>query len=373
MAQFQKQHFIPQFYLRNFSDETGRQISLLNAKTGRFVSGASIRHQAQRRNLYENVENEKLLGSFEGAAAPIIRNVIETHQLPEKGSFSHFILVAFLILMHARTPTHMDEASHGLAQLMREAIKGHPDANDLGDLTNLSFSGTLEMHFSAVFNSLPYAIDLQAGLIQNKTNTPFVTSDHPCVFWNPFLERKVKWASITGVANKGLVITLPLTPFLCLVLFDDGTYKLGGRSRILSLNNLNNIRDINVLQGVNCSQLLFGGSGLLAPGEMRRAIETAKPFRSSRCRMVGRGMVVDSENDSQGEMLHYRKWEPRINLEIPGFRLLKKATRYQLTGSAAEPRNPELFKKMRGYEPSWQGSMNIDEVIDEIRKEMKCK
>jgi hypothetical protein len=64
-------HFVPQFYLRNFSSD-GRRINLFNFKLGRAVMGTSIKHQCSKHNFYGFAPDlEKALG---GLRAPRLRS-----------------------------------------------------------------------------------------------------------------------------------------------------------------------------------------------------------------------------------------------------------------------------------------------------------
>ena len=71
MSDWKSQHFVPQFYLRNFSvKETDRKVALYHIPSGRFVPGAPIKSQAYEGNFYKELVIEAALGDLEGTAAP---------------------------------------------------------------------------------------------------------------------------------------------------------------------------------------------------------------------------------------------------------------------------------------------------------------
>jgi len=62
MAELNRHHFVPQYYLRNFAVDCGptgpRRIGLFNIPRGLFVRSASIKAQAKRRKLYGDAATE---------------------------------------------------------------------------------------------------------------------------------------------------------------------------------------------------------------------------------------------------------------------------------------------------------------------------
>jgi hypothetical protein len=81
------------------------------------------------------------------------------------------------------------------------------------------------------------ALDLRWKLLQNKTDLPFITSDHPAVRYNQFLEPRIRSGSNTGLVARGLQMFLPLSPKHVLVLFDSETYKVGGmKLRVMNVD-----------------------------------------------------------------------------------------------------------------------------------------
>src|SRR5260221_12562315 len=96
-------HFVPQFYLRNFSAD-GRGVNLFNFKRSRAVVGASIKHQCSKHNFYGFAPDlEKALGELEGATADVVRNIRASRTLPVPGSDDWQTLLTFIVFQKLRT------------------------------------------------------------------------------------------------------------------------------------------------------------------------------------------------------------------------------------------------------------------------------
>jgi hypothetical protein len=79
------QHYVPRFYLKNFSDSDKRTINLFNVKNQECRLGASLKNQCYEPYFYDKEGGiEDVLGWLEDKASKIIRNIILTETLPDK-------------------------------------------------------------------------------------------------------------------------------------------------------------------------------------------------------------------------------------------------------------------------------------------------
>lgn len=95
-------HFVPQFYLRNFSRDENSVCLYLPGKNVR-VEEASIRGQCKRSGFYDFSPGlEDAFGDLEGEAATVIRKILGTIRLPVPNSRDHSTLAAFIVFQRAR-------------------------------------------------------------------------------------------------------------------------------------------------------------------------------------------------------------------------------------------------------------------------------
>jgi len=76
MPQNKSHHFVPQFLLRYFSTD-GSSVGLYNLRSGKIVTGASLKHQACRDWFYgRDGKAEHALGQIEGGASTVLRRTL---------------------------------------------------------------------------------------------------------------------------------------------------------------------------------------------------------------------------------------------------------------------------------------------------------
>src|SRR5262245_57003096 len=98
MAHGKNQHFVSQFYLKNFACGQSRHlVRTLHIPRGRYVAQAEIKHHACDDYFYGKDGAEAELSKFEGAVKPIIARIIASEWLPEWQSQEHKDLVLFAI------------------------------------------------------------------------------------------------------------------------------------------------------------------------------------------------------------------------------------------------------------------------------------
>jgi hypothetical protein len=80
-----RQHFVPQFYLRNFSSDASRKtIHIFNISREISIFGANLRSQCYKDYFYGRLADfEKGLGLLESATSAILRNIVEADAVSE--------------------------------------------------------------------------------------------------------------------------------------------------------------------------------------------------------------------------------------------------------------------------------------------------
>ncbi|UKT65456.1 DUF4238 domain-containing protein [Pedobacter mucosus] len=252
------QHYIPKFYLRNFSYQNmGRQIGVFNLASSFFFQTAPLKNQGSKNFFYgKDGIIEDGLSNIEGQLAQLIREILLDRNLPKKNSKEHFNLLLFVGLTHLRNPATIKNMK-GMIEAMHGAFRSqNPNDDPSRFIPQLEHEAAIKMSLSNVSNIASNMLDLDFKLLVNRTPTPFISSDFPVVKYNQFLEAK-KWTyGKTGYGNKGLQIIIPLSGELSIILFDSSIYKVGFRKRNhLEINELNDINQLNILQILNCLEI----------------------------------------------------------------------------------------------------------------------
>lgn len=254
-------HYVPQLYLRNWAtDSNKRQIGTFCLQANKLVLSASIRHQAQKPNFYGDAELEAAFSKCESRWAEMIRRIETTQSLPPFHSEEMSELLVFVAIQAFRTPqavSDLDELIAGKIDVLKE-MGVHPDV--LGTLRNDGRGAKYALQFAA--EVLPVMQDLEAKLVIAPAQMPYITSDHPVLLYNQFLERRRTFGGTTGWGCAGLEVFLPISPKIMLVLFDPNAYRIGGKrlARVRVTANAEDVQTLNILQVANASSQIYFNS-----------------------------------------------------------------------------------------------------------------
>lgn len=210
MAGQRRQHYVPQFYLRRFGEANGRTTSLVRLSNGSLVEGAPIRRQAYENYLYgRDGIVEPALSRREQAFANAVDGVLRNLHVPAYGTDGHRELLQFVLCQLWRTPAGAEE--------VRQACISMEGADDLADWPPAA-QLTRSLQWAAF--SVPLVVDLRLTMIVNATSIEFVTSDTPVVRANPWIGEGRQ----RGLAQRGAIIVVPLSPEVTLLLYDAAVY-----------------------------------------------------------------------------------------------------------------------------------------------------
>lgn len=184
MSGHKKQHYVPRFYLRNFSSSGGRSINIFNIKSRKKIIGGNLRNQCYEPFFYGNDLNvENALSEFECHAATVLDKIVKCCKPPAEDSEQHYALAAFLTIQRSRTKFSA-EMHDEMADTMFKAI--YRDDPRLAGINLNNFR--LKLNNPAVLPTAisaqyaPVVMDLRLHLFQNDVvSTEFITSESCCV------------------------------------------------------------------------------------------------------------------------------------------------------------------------------------------------
>ncbi|OWA35580.1 hypothetical protein B9G55_13210 [Saccharibacillus sp. O16] len=245
-------HFLPQFYLAGFTNQGSKnnQLWALDHQTGRQWE-AKPRNVAFKKDFYnidlpdnETDDFEKALAEIENLAAPVIKRVLETKQIPADQDYEIFI--CFVALLACRVPARrevfdgmMKEVVSIWSQLLfqtperyeayikevQENTKGEKRVTSYEDMKafvddesrykiNFSNNTYLQNMITQLDVLIPLLLKRNWTLLFTDTNSYFVCSDSPLnLHWTP--EGKGIWGPGFGVSNTE--VTLPLSKDIMLL------------------------------------------------------------------------------------------------------------------------------------------------------------
>lgn len=247
------QHYVPQFYLRNFSyDGNKKEIGVFNIPNSIYVKRSPIKTQASKDFFYGkdgSIENK--LSIREGKYAVAVQNVIEKKDFPKFPHQDFADLIEFVLISKLRNPIFIEGIKEA-QEFINEGYKNLPSR-----LNQERHKEVIESLFSHASISGATCADLDFKILTNSTNIPFFVSDNPIICYNQFLESRNWKFGKTAIGCTGLQIFIPLNPKLCLFLFDSYIYNVGNRLNQLTVRSSADIDQINMLQFLNCTSNVF--------------------------------------------------------------------------------------------------------------------
>lgn len=260
MSEPKKHHFVPKFYLRNFSANR-KQINLYNFSRDQFITDAGLDGQCYRRKLHAFEPGlEQKLGGMESLASIIIRSVIDGRTLPTYGTQDWLALLKFLVFQKART-TRAIQTVETMNKFLREQVSQGPEEAQESFIKEMMEDQTppLKIIFDALPRMMFVAIDLQMHLLVNETADQFIACDDPVVFHNMYCEG-ITYRGVLGWDCRGLQAFIPLSPKHLLMLYDADTYRVTGDPGARHVTTLKDVRDVlcfNSLQALNAHENLY--------------------------------------------------------------------------------------------------------------------
>lgn len=344
MAAHKNHHYIPQFYLRNFAVDPGKKrIARFNYWNGFFTDKATIKNQACEKNLYGNdPEIELALGKLENLTAIIFDKIIKSNTPPPAKSVYYRILKEFILYQQSRTKKSGKKLNDATSLLMTEIFK-HSEIykEEYKDIRFYYEQPALRSLMLSAY-SLPMLDFLSCKLIVNNTTVPFITSDHPVVKYNQFMEIKKRTQATTGLAIKGLQLFFPLSPRLLLVFFDEFVYKLDTRNtETISITEAIDVHELNALQIINCNECIYCGNNI----DLTYLKQLREKYKALKEKAVQFSHMQKPELGSNHGLLINSEYNAQLNLNLSFIKLTKKAKQYQLGNSMLHLRHPSLLQK----------------------------
>lgn len=351
------QHYIPKFYLRNFSFQGNKkQIGVFNLFNKKFIQQAKLKTQGSKNFFYGHDDIiEDGLADIEGFLSSAIKDIIEKRITPKKGTKEHVDLLEFVSLTDLRNPVRIVEMKSMFKQMEKRVLALYPNADLTKIVPQLGHEEHIELSLSMTSDIILNTVDLDYKLLVNQTSYPFITSDYPVVKYNQFLEQR-KWPnSKTGYGIVGLQIFIPLNHEIMIVFYDPEIYKVGTRKqKLLQLTNIEDVDKLNVLQFINCFTTIFfdekaSENYVMYLHEKSLKYKRAHKSQSKLSFIVEEGENPDSVLNLEKEnLLILNSSDCEMKLSINGIKMHSKGKNCKLNSTMAQLRkHPENLKRQK--------------------------
>lgn len=262
MSKVKKQHFVPQFYLENFTDVSNSIYAFDIIKCEAFrTTTENIAHQKYFYD-YEPLDQfigseqviEKALANSEGESATMLRKLVGCLKANDVTSFTqddYRKLADHIVTQQGRTPESRIKGSQ-LAKEMERQLRAKGASDDFIKESGLE-SENYDSQFQQVFgllhsSALAIIEDLRKRywvFWSNETKHNFYTSDHPVVgHMHP---------------EKVFEIYFPITPRFSVSIFikDQMPHLANKHQKINELRNPENIKFYNSMVLMQCGRQIY--------------------------------------------------------------------------------------------------------------------
>lgn len=344
MTEYKKQHYIPRFYLKYFSNGLEKShIGLYHLESKKLVRNADLKNQAYEDFFYGKDGNiETGLGIIEKDSAAVLNQIIESNDLPQVFSPSYWSIWVFSMLQVFRTKGTARETNELINKLYKTAYKHDKTVKDQLDKMEFGHENPAAFNVKMGIENFRVAKDLACKLIINKTDLSFLTSDNPVILYNQFLEKRRFPGGKTGLAMKGLQIFYPISPIHMLLFYDKRVYKIGlKKKRTITTINREDIKSLNLLQALNCEEVIYFNN-TLNEHYINTLSDTSKRLRKKDRTELEELPEQKRPDGTTSHIIHTFKHDYDIKLQLSFIKESDYAKSYKLTGFAVELRDENL-------------------------------
>lgn len=347
MPENKSHHYVAQSYLRNFSRD-GKSIRVFSIRESRLVSEqAPISGQCKKDYLYGKEPGiEKVLADLERYTKPIF-DKLRTGQLPAADTHEYLTLLIYIIYQSARTISAAEKLNELTDKTTKAVLKAdlrnrrNPGytANDI-DRGSFSIDETPRFSIGTMARMIPGLTDLKFRLLINKTNSEFITSDNPTIFYNPYYLNHIY--PHTDVASTGLLMGIPIDPRTYLLYYDPNMYAIPKDfwRPYFTISKQEDVHQLNILQAANANKTLY--SLTMAADELDSINRLTTDFRPKEIISIQEDFVFDKTSGKIMKKITPIKGRISYNASISFLKRRKDASAEYLEKNWL--RNPELTR-----------------------------
>lgn len=325
------QHYLPQYYLRNFSTNGNtKAINSFLINTQKVIKNTSIKNQASKANYFN--EYDTYFSVQETNIGALFKKIIAGNE--PSGIEDHSLLLTFIVTTKHRNPTSHEQIKN-LPKLLKQILSPENSSEQIQSLMfDMSHSETLQMSVESMIDAIANLTDLSYKIVSNKTEKPFITSNFPIAQYNLFFERRNFTHIGIGYGSKGLIISFPISPNKLIFFYDSSIYNVGKRSnKIIEVNQIETVNQFNLMQFLNGgSQIYFDdkASDVYIKGLYKKSLnnQVANKTRMKFSTLFSsRAESLKTKEEKKNNLIVSSKSELYFGLKLPFIALRKSSFR----------------------------------------------
>lgn len=256
MPDKKKHHYVPKFYLKEFTNDKGEFV-VFNLKEEKCIEAVPYKDQCYKSYFYgKDGIWEEQLGEMETKWAVVFKKVKEKDLLLEDDLK---LIKQFAVYQRHRTfaeNEYMKQSREGMiieCGKMLYANKGwifDEEAEKICKdraLSEITPAENLEVAMSAS----KYLDDLDVLVINYNTSSELISSDVPVVVINPFHQLTI------GYACMGIILFFPISRHQLVVIYDGKMYSRFRNKQYMDMEDETEVYHLNAFQYVSAETILF--------------------------------------------------------------------------------------------------------------------
>lgn len=235
MATQKNQHYVPQFYLRNFSKD-GKTIGCcyVNGDKSKHIEAAPIKSQASEDYFYSHhTKLETEFAKLENIAKTIIQKIL-SDDFKQLNCEEQIFIKEFILFQHIRTPYIANSYEHSLNNFFNQ-INGTDDGKKRIEIKRKQI-----FVLSTLMPQIPKAAKrFKLVVLENHSDIPFITSTEPVTFFNPY--QKKRKTETGGFYQHGGMLFYPISAKKAILLYDKNAYRNCGKKLLCTISDCANL------------------------------------------------------------------------------------------------------------------------------------
>ena len=335
MPEKKKQHYVPQFHLKNFSLLGERiNISLSNKTSGKYIISAAIKNQSQKPYFYgKDLEIENLLGSLEEDVSPIIKSIITNISLPKINSSEYDILLRFILISKHRTLFTSDQLNEMFDASMKNIWSKDESKKEFLSNHYFEFNNAAVFALERIFGMTDKFSTLRIKLLITKEGG-LISSDNPVVPYNIFLEERNHHGGHYGISSKGIMYYFPISSKYCLVIYDSKTYKIGNRKDYTIKMNIKDLKEINLITFINCHKNVYFNGAEISEVEINEIREMTNDIEDPNKLVIKEYPQYEEDSNKTRALVHHYRTNLKIRHKPSFLKLTKHAKNFVIRDEA---------------------------------------
>jgi len=163
-----------------------------------------------------------------------------------------------------------------------------------------------------------------------------------------------------GLASKGLQLFLPISPEICVLVYDPSTYEYGSTRRRACTAGVNDVKLLNALQAVNAKSCIYFDPSRTSDCELARLQNIRKEHADVRRVRVDEGRMRRQEDGSTRQLMIFGSTPLRLGRQLHFVRIIDHNAYRSYDGAGLPIRSPELLAMAKEFKQLIEDQVSRD-------------